>query len=67
MRLYQTKMLLHNKGTHQQNEETTYWLENNIGKSYFWQGVKYELLKNKIKKEREKFIQYNSRKQTTWF
>lgn len=64
MRLHQTKMLWHSKGTHQQNEEGTYWLENNIDESYMWQGVKYKL---PYKEERTNLIQYNNRKQTTWF
>ena len=51
MRLHQTKMLLHSKGTHQQNEEATYWLENNIGKSYMWQAVKYKLPYKERKKK----------------
>ena len=37
--LHQTKMLLHSKGNHQQNEKATYWMGENICKLYIWQGV----------------------------
>ena len=34
IKLHQTKTLLHNKGNHQQNEKTSYWMRENICKSY---------------------------------
>ena len=34
MRLYQTKKLLHSKGSYKQNEKVTNWMGENICRSY---------------------------------
>ena len=39
MGLHQTKILLHKEGSYQQNEEATYWMEEDICIQYIWQGV----------------------------
>ena len=39
MGLYQTKKLLHSKGSCQQNEKATSWMRGDICKWYIWQGI----------------------------
>ena len=34
--LYQTKKLLHSKRNYKQNEKATFWMGQNICKSYIW-------------------------------
>jgi len=46
MGLYQTENILHNKGNHEQNEKTTYWIGEDICKWYIWKGVNIQNIKN---------------------
>ena len=57
----QTYKLLHSKGNHKQNEETTYWLGENICKWWDWKGLNFQnmqkqLIQLKIKKQTNQSI-----------
>ena len=34
--VYQSKVLIHSKGSQQQNEKSTYWMGETIFKPYIW-------------------------------
>ena len=45
MGLHQTKKLLHKKGNDQQNEKASYWIGENICKSYIDKGLIFKIYK----------------------